>query len=166
MLDLEEILAEERLLILHSGEIPEIAYHSSLLYLSEDEDGPKLNLKEIDLTPLKEAVFERYKKIMLRDLNPRNRDKSIYRGVARSYVNWQRLKRFAQKEGLDISLARKEAAEALSNFLYNEVEEVGSGARNSSINCSYEEVVQFWKELGLPADELPKGLKKICEESK
>jgi len=165
-LDLEEILAEERLLILHSGEIPEIAYHSSLLYLSEDEDGPQLDLEKIDLTPLKEAVLERYKKILLRDLNPRNRDRSIYRGVARSCVNWQRLKRFAQKEGLDVSSVRKEAAKALYAFLYNEVEEVKTGARISSINCTFERVVQFWKELGLHEGELPKGLKEICEESR
>ncbi len=157
-------MAEERLLILHSGEIPEIAYHSSLLYLSEDEDGPRLDLDEIDLMPLKEAVFERYKRILLRDLNPRNRDKSIYRGVARSIVNWKRMKGFAQKEGLDWSQAREEAARALYAFLHNEVEEVASGVRSSSINCSYEEVVEFWSELGLDHEELPKGLKEICEE--
>jgi len=165
-LSLEEILGEEKLLILHSGEIPEIAYHSSLIYLSQDEEGPKLDLSKIDLTPLKEAVFERYRKILLRDLNPKNRDRSIYRGIARSIVNWQRMKKFALKEGLDLSHVKQEAAEALSNFLTTEVNDVMSLSRKSSLNAPYEEIVEFWKELGLNEKEVPEKLEEVCEQSK
>jgi hypothetical protein len=37
------IVEDELFLIRDSGELPEIAYHSSLYYLTEDQDGPRLS---------------------------------------------------------------------------------------------------------------------------
>ncbi len=62
----EALLAEEALIILHSGEIPEIAFHSSLYYLAEDPDGPKLTLAAEEIVPLQQAVSSRYREIILR----------------------------------------------------------------------------------------------------
>ncbi len=162
--EIEEIVEEEVLLIKHSGEIPEIALHSSLHYLFEDEEGPGLGPEEIDLTPLKLAVVERYRKIILRDMNPRNRDKSIYRGLARSIVNWRRLRLFVERHQVgELEPIRQEAAEALASFLENEAAQVLSGERNSCINCTYEELMDFAAELGLSRDELPEGLSRLCQ---
>ena len=55
-LDKKAYIAEEAFMVLHSGEIPEIALHSSLYYLTEDPDGPGLELNADEILPLKQAV--------------------------------------------------------------------------------------------------------------
>ncbi len=160
--ELQEILEEEAFLIKHSGETPEIAYHSGLYYLFEDPEGPGLKPQDVDLAPMKQAVFERYCKILLRDLKPANRDRKIYRGIARSIANWHRLKRFCQKEGFQIDEIKKETAQYLIHFLHKEVEDVASGRRSSCINCTYEEILDFAKELGVDQKTLPSGLRTLC----
>ncbi len=159
---IQEILEEEAFLIKHSGETPEIAFHSGLYYLFEDPDGPKLDRSRVDLSLLKEAVFERYTKILLRDLKPANRDKRIYRGVARSIANWHRMKKFCQKEGFQTDEIRQKVAKYLINFLENEVKEVKSGKRVSCINCTYDELKEFARELGVKTETLPNGLEELC----
>ena len=160
---LQQILDDEAFMILHSGETPEIAYHSSLYYLFEDQDGPRLQPGRIDLAPLKRAVFERYRKILLRDMNPAYRDKSIYRGLARSIANWHRLKNFCQREGFDTEQLRREAGRHLIDFLRNETEELFSGKKRfSSVNCSWRELERFAAELGVDPASLPKGVENLC----
>ncbi len=158
--EIAEILEEEALLIKHSGETPEIAFHSGLYYLFEDPEGPRLNREEVDVTLLKEAVFERYRKILLRDLKPENRDRRIYRGIKRSIANLERLKNFCQKEGFDMKEVKREAASHLLHFLDTELSDVASGKRSPSINCTFEELLDFAKELGIGS--LPEGLEKLC----
>lgn len=161
--EIGKILDEETLLIIHSGETPEIAFHSSLFYLFEDEDGPKLRPDGIDLAPLKRAVFQRYRKILLRDMEPAYRDKRIYRGLARSIANWYRLKAFCEKEGLDMRDIKREARLHLLHFLKNETEELAGGKRESScINCSWKDLKDFTAELGVNQMALPERLKKLC----
>ncbi len=161
--ELAEILEEEAFLIKQSGETPEIAYYSGLYYLFEDPEGPGLRPEQVDLRILKKAVFERYKKILMRDLKPANRDRRIYRGLARSIANWHRLKKYCEKEGFDIEEVRAETVERLLHFLNNEVKEVEAGLRESSINCSFSELIEFAKELGIREELLPSGLKKLCK---
>ena len=43
------LLEEELLLVRHSGEIPEVALHASVHYLTEDPEGPGLVLADIQL---------------------------------------------------------------------------------------------------------------------
>ena len=162
--EIERLIEEEAFLIKHSGETPEIAYHSSLYFLFEDLDGPRLKMEDVDLLPLKRAVFERYKKILFRDLDPRNRDRRIYRGVARSIANWHRLKGYSQREGFDIKRVRDETRKRLLSFLEIEHEDVKSGARKLSINCTYEELLDFAMEIGLSEKEIPAGIKRLCQE--
>ncbi len=164
---LRAILEEEALIIRHSGEIPEVALHSSLYYLTADPDGPRLqHLALDDIRPLKEEVLRRYEKILLRDLDPGNRDKRIYRGLARSCVNWKRLKKFAEKEGLDLLHIRERAATALVGFLEQEVEDVRSGKRCSCINCGFDELLNLATDLGVRMEDLPKGTEKLCGENR
>ena len=119
--DKKEYIEEEAFMVLHAGEIPEIAMHSSLHHLTEDPDGPGLELNADDIRPLKQAVVERYRTIIFRDLDPGNRDKRIYRGLARCAANWQRLVKFCSRENMDSAAIRVETAAALQLFLQQEV---------------------------------------------
>lgn len=160
--DTQSLIEEEEFLIQHSGEIPEVAFYNSLYYLQENPEGPKLSLTDKDLMVLKLAVIERYKKIILRDLTPENRDKRIYRGIKRSHINYTRLKNYAQREDLCISSLTEEIKEAFLAFLKRELEDCLEDPSKTSINCSYEELLEFSKELGLGKDELPSGIEAIC----
>lgn len=158
----ETHIAEEAFIVEHSGEIPEVALYSSLYYLTEDPEGPSLTLADNDILPLKNAVVERYRAIILRDLEPENRDKRIYRGLARCAANWQRLLKFCARENIDVETYRVETAEALHGFLQQEIADAESGERASSINCSSEEVEAMADSLGLALDELPEGWRALC----
>ena len=149
-------------MVLHAGEIPEIALHSSLYYLTEDPDGPGLELDNGDILPLKQAVIKRYRAIILRDLEPENRDKGMYRGLARCGVNWQRLHKFCTRENLDISGIRAETAAALQKFLRREMADVQSGKRTSCINCTRAELSGLAQSLGLSVENLPAGWQILC----
>ncbi len=163
--DIDSLIEDELLMLRHSGEIPEIALHHTLHFLHKDPEGP--GLKEIppeSLKRLKEAVFKRYRVIVLRDMKPENRDLAIYRGLARSIINYKRLKRFCQIEGMDISGVRKEAGKFLKNFLEQEYQDVESGARTSCINCTWKDILDFAEELGVSPQTLPQDIEKMCPE--
>ena len=91
-------LADELLIVRHSGEIPEVALHGSIFFLTRDPDGPTIDITPAELLLLKKMVVARYREIITRDLDANNRDKGLYRGLARCICNWQRLKRFCQRE--------------------------------------------------------------------
>ena len=158
----KNILSEEAFLILHSGEVPEVAYYGSIHYLTEDPEGPLLNIGPLDLISLKEAVVQRYRTIILRDVTPGNRDRSVYRGLKRCAANWKRLVNFSDKRGMDISSVRMEAAEALKDFLRQEIMDVSSGKRKTCINCSYSVLTELAYGLGLSRDDLPTRVKTLC----
>lgn len=160
--DKKNILSEEAFLILHSGEIPEVAYYGSIHYLTEDPEGPLLNIEPRDLTSLEEAVVRRYRTIILRDLMPENRDMSIYRGLKRCAANWKRLVNFSDKRSIDISSIRKEVIEALKDFLRQEIMDVSSGKRKTCINCSYSVLTELAYGLGLSRDDLPARIEMLC----
>jgi len=160
--DKKNILSEEAFLIIHSGEIPEVAYYSSVHYLTEDPEGPLLNIKPRDLTSLEEAVVQRYRTIILRDLMPGNRDKKIYRGLKRCAANWKRLVNFSDKRGMDISSIRMEAAEALRDFLMQEIMDVSSGKRKTCVNCSCSVLLELAYDLGLSRNDIPAGMETLC----
>ena len=161
-LDKEKYIAEETFIVRHAGEIPEIAYHSSLYYLTEDPEGPGLKIDAKDTVSLKQAVVSRYRAIIFRDLNPGNRDKRIYRGLARCIVNWQRLVKFCTREQVDYADIRAETADRLREFLHREAVDVRSGSRSSSINCSVREIVSFVESLGLLPADMPERWQELC----
>lgn len=160
--DKDTYIAEEVFVVLHSGEIPEVTLHESLYHLTEDPDGPCLKLHNKDVLPLKRAVIKRYRAIILRDLDPENRDKRIYRGLARCAANWQRLLNFCTRENMDFQEIRIEAAQALKEFLAVEVADVQRGRRCSCINCTYKDIETLVNSLGLSVDDLPAGLQDLC----
>lgn len=157
-----ELIAEEAFLITRSGEIPEVAYHSSLYYLQEDPEGPGLRLTSDEISTLKEAVISRYRWITLRDLRPENRKKRIYRGIKRSIINLERMKEFARREGLDVEDVLKEVAKKLLEFLEREVKDCKNTGQCSVINCTYDEILEFAKKLGIDPSKLPNGVEELC----
>jgi len=141
-------VAEEAFLIEHSGELPEVAYYNSIYYLCEDKDGPMLNLSEEDLLALKKAVIKQYLKIIKRDLTPSNKEKRIYRGIERAWVNWNRLLNFTKKFNIDISDAKAIIKQQLISFLENEIQELSSG-KKVNLNISKEDLSNFLKGLDI-----------------
>lgn len=161
--DREDLLEEEIIIVRNSGEIPEIALHTSLYYLLKDEDGPQISLSEEELQSLYDAAIERAKEIVLRDLDPGNRDLGIYRGVARSMVNWQRLQKLCGRINRDCPGFEGTVGSALIGFLETETREVGAGHRSSSVNCSAPEIEAFCAKLCLDPCRLPPGWSSICK---
>lgn len=155
-------LADELLIVRHSGEIPEVALHGSLYYLTRDPDGPGLVLSEAEIMALKGMVAERYREIIGRDLAPANRDRPLYRGVARAAVNWRRLEKFCAREGLAAEAWRREIRAALLAFLQTETAEVAAKKRRPSINCPARELRAFAAAVGLSPTDLPPGWEKLC----
>ena len=149
-------------MIENSGEIPEVTLHESLYFLVEDEEGPGLQVKEGDMVVLRQAVVQRYRSIILRDLDPDNRDRSIYRGLARCVANWERLQKFCSGQDIDHSAILDEAAVALKEFFCNEINDVKSGKRASCVNCCQEEIEKLAESLSLSSGDLPEGWQELC----
>lgn len=163
MPDKETLLAEELLIVRNSGEIPEIAFHSALHYLTTDPEGPGLVLDASDIRQLETQVIARYREIMQRDLNPANRDLRLYRGIRRCIYNWERLGKFCGRQGLpcDEELQR-EIAGLLCAFLHQEAREVGAGLRTSSVNCTGAELADFCRLMDIDAGQLPAAWQDLC----
>ncbi len=144
------ILEDELFLLRDSGELPEVAYHSSLYYLTADEEGPGLILTESEKKLLQEAALERCRQIVLRDLELNNRDLGFYRGPRRSIYNWQRYCTFCERVDRRQDDAFKESvAQALVRFVRQEAADVEEGHRESSVNCATEELLAFAEEVGV-----------------
>lgn len=159
------ILEEELLLVRHSGEIPEVALHASLHYLCDDAEGPRFILGDEELRSLQDAALERYREIILRDLDVGNRDRSLFRGIKRALHNWYRFVRFSEKVGCSYDDFRAIAAQALLTFLQQELADVRSGTRSSSINCTTETLVAFALTLGTDMTALSGDWACLCEKS-
>ncbi|GAB4334672.1 MAG: hypothetical protein Kow0089_04050 [Desulfobulbaceae bacterium] len=155
------LLEEEVLILRHSGEIPEIALHSSFHYLEEDEEGPNIRLEKEERELLCQAALSRAREIVLRDLDPANRGRSIYRGPARSIVNWQRLENFCRRINRDCPGFKEEVARALLRFLEKELEDVRQG-KVTVVNCTTGELESFCRKLHLDPECLPPGWDCLC----
>ena len=159
--DLEEILENEWYLVRHSGETPEIALHSALYYLTRAKDGPHLDLDAERRQWLQAAALTRFAEIIVRDLLHDNRHASVYRGPARSIVNYSRFIAFCSRQGLDAGPVRQEAAAALRRFLGREVEETGRGCR-TLLNCTFRQLSEFAAALGVEVDRFREHLAPLC----
>ncbi|MBB5349175.1 hypothetical protein JWG42_10560 [Desulfoprunum benzoelyticum] len=160
----EEHLDNEWFVVRHSGEIPEIALYAARHYLTEAEDGPRLNLSQDQWGRLLDAASVRYREIVLRDLQLDNRDTSIYRGLARSIANYRRFESFCRRHGLDMQDFCREVAAALLIFLAAEAAQVASGDRKSCINCTFTDLNDFACRIGLVSDSLPMSIRRLCPE--
>ncbi|MGI6656993.1 MAG: hypothetical protein ACOX5Z_09265 [Desulfobulbus sp.] len=158
----EEILESEWLVVRHSGEIPEVAFHGSLHHLTEDPEGPGLELTLEEVHKLEDAALARYREIILRDLNPENRDERIFRGLKRVHHNWFRYARFCEEIDCDGEAFREQAGQALVGYLEQECSEVRSGMRTSSVNCCAAEVRELLEALQVRPDALSLDWTCLC----
>jgi len=149
------LIDDEVLIIETSGEMPEVAYHGSIYYITTDPAGPRLSIAAEQLAKLKLAVVEGYRRIIIRDLTLDNRDKRIYRGLARCVVNWARLERFCRAEGIDTAWVAHEVRAALKKFLEAEVADVRQG-RRTCVNCSPASLLSLANRIGFESRQLPR----------
>jgi len=155
----EDILEDEWYLVRYSGEIPEIALNATLYFLTRDKNGPQLELTEEQVLHLKLAARDRFHEIILRDMIPENRDKTIYRGLKRSIANWERYQQFCNRQELDAEEFKRQVAEQLLHFLEVHQNEVCSGDECPMLDCSFDELISFTGAIGLQHDELPLNLR-------
>lgn len=159
---IKDLIEDEWYHVRFSGEIPEVALHSSIHFLTEDSEGPRIELDVDNLNYLEGAVIARYREIIFRDINPENKKKSIYRGVLRAIANWRRLKRFCHRHGLNYSGIKTEVAQQFLIFLEKEIAEIAENPEATSINCSFVDLDSFAGELGVCLKALQEKLKPIC----
>ncbi len=163
--DRKSILEEEVIILRNSGEIPEITLYSYIYFLEQDEEGPQIKLREEELHLLYRAALARAREIVLRDLDPDNRALSLYRGPARSIVNWHRLQNFCRRIGWECREFRETVSCALVSFLEQECRDSYLLlSRESSVNCTAEEIRAFCRELCIDPDLLPDGWPCLCRD--
>jgi hypothetical protein len=159
MSERQNLLDNEWHAVRDSGEIPEVAYHSSIYYLTTDENGPRLQLSDEEIDCLLDAARCRYRDIILRDMKPENRGKSFYRGLKRSMENWRRFTVFHERYKVELLCLQREAATALQAFLASEI---ADGIFPSAwLNCSLQDLLAFAHELGLFRHDLPENIDKL-----
>jgi len=152
----ESYIQEEAEWIEESGEIPEVAFCEAVSYLTEEEDGPKLTLTPSDIKLLEDAVIYRYKNIILRDLDYTNRGSTVFRGMKRAIINYERLKKYQSRKNKVVSGQKEEISRALAEYMDRECRDISEGRFYSTINYGREKLEKFAKELGV--DIVPKCL--------
>ena len=157
-----QILEDELLIVRHSGEIPEIALHATIHYLQKDPEGPQLTLTDLELRSLQDAALKRCREIILRDLDPDNRDLPLYRGIRRTIYNWHRMQAFCGRIGRRPDDFRDIVCKALVEFLRREADDVAAGERSSCINCSAGDLAEFGRELGCDLHGFPPDWQELC----
>ena len=145
----ENYMQQEIDWIENSGETPEVAFYETLYYLKEEEDGPKLVLTSSDIERLEDAVINRYITIILRDLKFTNRRSSIFRGLKRAIINYNRLKKYQKKKNRIDPGMKKEIGRFLIEYIRCECEDISDKRHYRTINCTQEELEQFAEELGV-----------------
>ncbi len=154
-IDIESLLEDEWYMVRHSGEIPEVALYSALHHLSEDPGGPGIILTPGQRARLLDGASQRYLEITLRDLLPQNMGTSAYRGIRRSYINWQRFLLFCERHQLDGAAYRHLVAARLTDVLTRERASADSENKSRMFNCSFEELTAFMQLLGLDPARFP-----------
>ncbi len=161
--DRESLLEEEIIILRNSGEIPEITLHSSIYYLEEDDEGPQIKLCEEELHQLYDAALARAREIVLRDLNPDNRNLSLYRGLARSIANWHRLQGFCCRINRQCPEFKDSVSQALLSFIEREYQDTQLSLCTSSVNCTADALISFCDELSMDVSGLPDGWSCLCK---
>lgn len=157
--EIEALVEDEWYAVRYSGEIPEVAYHGALFHLTEADNGPRILLSRSQQARLLEAVIQRYLEITIRDLLPENQGTSGYRGLQRSYVNWQRFLVFCERNDINGAFYQETVARALTEFLCYEAGQVKIGEVHTELNCSYQELLDFAQLLDLDLEIIPAPLK-------
>lgn len=156
------LLEDEWFVVRHSGEIPEITFHSSLYFLTQESDGPCLALTEPELEDLQGVAVLRSQEIILRDITLDNYHLSSYRGLRRTLYNWHRHMAFLHRQCLECGDFQEIVAQALLHFLQEGIMAAGKTLPESFINCRVDQLLEFVSEVGLSSQQLPLGLERCC----
>ncbi|MBU4069100.1 MAG: hypothetical protein KKH17_12545, partial [Proteobacteria bacterium] len=108
-----------------------------------------LILTSADIKFLEDAVVNRFKTIILRDLEFANRKSSIFRGLKRAIINYNRLKKYQRKKNRTDSGIEKVIGYSLIEYIRCECEDISNKRYYRTINCTIEELEQFADELGI-----------------
>jgi len=163
--NLPEILENEWYLVRYSGETPEIAFHAAIYHLTEDKEGPGVQLSQSQYDMLQNAAVDRFLEIIVRDLLHKNSTSSMYRGICRSIVNHQRFRNFCVRQRREWPEVHEKAAAALCSFLETECELVKNSGRSSLINCTHRELRDFAADLGVDTRICFDTVEKLCVQS-
>ncbi len=158
----QEILDDEYLIVRNSGEIPEITLHSVLHYLTEDPEGPGLELSDGERSVLKSAAVERYQEIVLRDIQVGNFHKTLYRGIRRSIYNLERYQQFCMRQQLDWQGFQQTAGLQLLQFLNDGILAAGNDLPEQFLNCTYPQLLEFSLDCGVKKGQLPENTERYC----
>jgi hypothetical protein len=145
----ESYIQEEAEWIEEFGEIPEVAFCEAVSYLTEQEDGPKLTLAPSDIKLLEDAVIYRYKNIILRDLDYTNRGSTVFRGMKRAIINYERLKKYQSRKNKVVYDQKEEIGRALTEYMDQECRNISKGRLYNTINYGRGKLEKFAKELGV-----------------
>lgn len=157
----QELLEEEWLLIRHSGELPEIAFHSALHSLTQDPEGPRLKLCAEETHALFQAALTRYQEMLLRDLCLDKRRLTIYRGIKRAIFNWQRLVNFCRRQDWPCDDFRSVTAQAMLVLLREAERQPGMDDLALVFNCTLDELSRFTGELGIGQKQIPAAIRRL-----
>ncbi len=160
--NLPEILENEWYLVRYSGETPEIAFHAAIYHLTEDNEGPRVQLSQSQYDMLQNAAVDRFLEIIVRDLLHKNSTTTMYRGICRSIVNYQRFRNFCERQQREWPEVHEKAATALCAFLETECEIVKNSGRASLVNCTCRELKDFADELGVTTRICFDTAEKLC----
>jgi len=158
----QEMLEEEWFLVRHSGELPEIAFQSALYCLTEDPEGPRLELHPAEIHTLREAAIDRYREILLRDLCYEKRELTIYRGVKRAIFNWRRLVAFCGRQEQACHTLRESMATAFLRLLQQSARQAGRADLAQVFNCTFDDISSFAQELEISRELIPEAIRHIC----
>lgn len=160
--DRDALVEDEWYTVRYSGEIPEVAFHSSIYHLTSDDDGPQLELTAQHRQYLVDAVKQRYIDIILRDLLPANKHTGGYRGVKRSLINWKRFVLFCAQYHVDEEPLKPVIGDTLCEFLEYELKYKKRDDNRDCLNCTWSELQEYSHLLGLEISDLPDGSRDLC----
>lgn len=161
-IDIDALIEDEWYTVRYSGEIPEVAYHGALFHLTEEQDGPRIELQNDHKELLLEAVTQRYLDITLRDLLPENKNTGAYRGIKRSFVNWQRFVLFCKRHDIEGTRHRETIGAAFVECVQHEVGLAEKEKSPAEFNCSFSELHRFAELLGLQPTAIPGSAQHYC----
>ena len=152
-----EIEDEAQIIILSSGEMPEVAFYDSLNQLEKEN----VTLEPAELRRLEEAVLLRYQHNIERDLTPEKAVESSFRGPLRAAVNWRRLIGYARARAFDLTAYRDRNAALLADYIRVEADAVAAGRPYHTLGMTREEASDFCRALGLNGEVLQSRMDRL-----
>jgi hypothetical protein len=138
-----EIIEEADAILLTGGEMPEVVMFESLAQLEAQGIHPT----SIETRRLREAVFQRYQDMILRDLDPANRGTAVFRSPQRARINFARMSGFALKHDFELTDFLSLAAGMFQKYLEQESVDIAQGRSFNTLGMDRSETELLISEL-------------------